>query len=100
MDGYALERIGPQVSAEARAAAEKAIDDAVYGTMMVIDGVSGRIANDTHAVELSVAVKLLNRETDGIIAEMDLMQGDGMCMGYHRWIDGDFGEDVVATSRT
>ena len=97
--GYALERIGPKVSAEARAAAEKAIDDAVYGLMMVIDGVSGRIANDRHAVELSVAVKLLNREADSVIAEMDLMQGDGMCMGYHRWIDGDFGEDVVATSR-
>ena len=97
---YALERIGPHISAEARAAAEKAIDDAVYGLMMVIDGVSGRIANDTHAVELSVAVKLLNRETDGVIAEMDLMQGDGMCMGYHRWVVGDFGEDVVAKSRT
>lgn len=96
---YALQRIGPKVSAEARAAAEKAIDDAVYGLMMVIDGVSGRIANDTHAVELSVAVKLLNREADSVIAEMDLMQGEGMCMGYHRWIDGDFGEDVVATSR-
>lgn len=97
---YALKRIGPQVSAEARTAAEKAIDDAVYGLMMVIDGVTGGIANDTHAVGLSVAVKLLNRETDGIIAEMDLMQGDGMCMGYHRWVDGDFGEDVVAKSRS
>ena len=97
---YALERIGPKVSVEARAAAEKAIDDAVYGLMMVIDGVSGRIANDTYAVELSVAVKLLNRETDDVIAEMDLTQGDGMCMGYHRWVDGDFGEDAVATSRT
>lgn len=97
---YALERIGPKVSAETRAAAEKAIDDAVYGLMMVIDGVSGRIANDKHAVELSVAVKLLNREADSVIAEMDLMQGDGMCMGYHRWVHCDFGEDVVATSRT
>ena len=96
---YALERIGPQLSADARAAAEKAIDDAVYGLMMVIDGVSGRIANDTHAVELSVAVKLSNRKSDDVIAEMNLMQGDGMCMGYHRWVDGDFGEHVVAISR-
>ena len=68
--------------------------------MMVIDGVSGAITNDTHTVELSVAVKLLDRETEGVIGEMDLGDGDGMCMGYHDWIDGNFGEDVVATSRT
>jgi len=97
---YALERIGAQVSAEARAEAEKAVNDAVYGLMMVIDGVTGRIANDTYAVELSVAVKLLNREAESVISEMDLKQGDGMCMGYHRWVDGDFGEDVVATPKT
>ena len=66
---------------------------------MVIDGVSGAITNDTHAVELSVAVKLLDRETEGVIAEMGLSNGDGMCMGYHDWIDGKFGEDVVAISR-
>jgi len=99
MRSYALERIHPDVSAEARAAAVKAIDDAVYGLMMVIDGVSGAITNDTHTVELSVAVKLLDRETEGVIAEIDLSDGDGMCMGYHDWIDGNFGEDVVATSR-
>lgn len=66
---------------------------------MVIDGVSGAITNDTHTVELSVAVKLLDRETGGVIAETDLSDGDGMCMGYHNWIAGNFGEDVVATSR-
>ena len=77
----------------------KAIDDAVYGLMMVIDGVSGAINNDTHTVELSVAVKLLDRETEDVIGGIDLGDGDGMCMGYHEWIDGNFGEDVVATSR-
>ncbi len=93
---YALERIQPEAAADVRAAAVKAIDDAVYGLMRVIDGVSGAIANDTHAVELSVTVKLRDRKAQGVIAQKDLGDGDGMCMGYHDWIDGRFGEDVVA----
>ena len=37
MRGYAIERIDSQLLPEARAAAQKGIDDAVYGLMMIID---------------------------------------------------------------
>ncbi|MCL2309087.1 MAG: hypothetical protein FWC42_02265 [Proteobacteria bacterium] len=94
--GYALEQMDPELSAEARAAAEKAIDDAVYGLMMVIDGVSGALGNDEHTVELSVLVQLVNRESGEIAEEIDLREGDGMCLGYHGWLEGDYGEDPVA----
>jgi len=47
---YAIERIDPQLSADARAAAEKGIDDAVYGLMMIIDGVTGGISNANRSV--------------------------------------------------
>jgi len=96
---YAVERIDPSISAEARSAAQKGIDDALYGLMMVIDGVSGAIQNDAHSVELSIAVRLLNHEPEGIVAELDLRDGDGMCMGYHGWLEGDYGENIVAVPK-
>jgi hypothetical protein len=40
---YATEKIDPALTGEMRAAVEKGIDDAVYGLMMVIDGVTGEI---------------------------------------------------------
>lgn len=96
MRGYALERIDPNLSSEAQAAAQKAINDAVYGLMMVIDGVSGTLRNEQQAVELSVVVSLLNRNSGEVAAEIDLRDGDGMCMGYHGWLEGDYGEEPVA----
>jgi hypothetical protein len=97
---YAAERIDPSLSIEARTAAQKGIDDALYGLMMVIDGVSGAIQSDNQRVELSLNARLINREPEEIVSEIELRRGEGMCMGYHNWLDGDYGEDVVATPRS
>ena len=97
---YAMSRIDPRLSTEARSAAERSINDAVYGLMMVIDGVSGVLRNDTQSVELSVIARLLDSKDRKVQAEIDLQEGDGMCMGYHGWLEGDFGEDPVASSRS
>ncbi|TWU10284.1 hypothetical protein Pla52o_55070 [Novipirellula galeiformis] len=80
---YAIEQLDANMSEFARSAALKAIDHAVYGMMMVIDGVSGALKNEKHRVSLAVAVQLTDLETDETIAEFDLADGDGMCMGYH-----------------
>jgi hypothetical protein len=99
---YAVERIEPGLSDEARAAAKKAIDDAVYSLMMVIDGVSGSISNANHEVFIDFVVRLAKREDsidDVLLSEVDLRQGDGMCMGYHGWLEDDFGTHPVAVSR-
>ena len=93
---YALENVDPDLSAEARAAVEKGIDDALYGLMMVIDGVSGRLGNPARHVELSVQARLVERDPSGVVAALDLREGDGMCMGYHGWLEGDFGDNPVA----
>jgi hypothetical protein len=82
--GYALEKVDPKLSAESRAAAEQAINDALYGLMMVIDGVTGQLRNNKLAVDISIAVRLLNRESNKVTAEIDLREGDGMCMGVSR----------------
>lgn len=32
-------------------------------------------------------------------SELDLRQGDGMCIGYHGWREGDFGKHPIAVPR-
>lgn len=93
---YALENINSELSEEARSAAEKGINDALYGLMMVIDGVSGTLANESQRVEISVQARLVNHEPPNVVAVLDLKEGDGMCMGYHGWLEGDFGDNPVA----
>jgi hypothetical protein len=99
--GYALERLDPALDDHARAAAQKAIDDALYGLMMVIDGVSGWLCNDDYKVDLRMVVRLLPRSsTERPVEQLDLFHGDGVCMGYHFWREGDFGESPIAIPRT
>jgi hypothetical protein len=100
---YAFEKIDPTLSADARAAAEKGIDDALYGLMMVIDGVTGSIRSGRHLVCIEFFARLVERINDrdgGVLSEVDLKNGDGMCMGYHGWRDGDFGENAVVVPRS
>ena len=96
---YARERIDPALTGEAKAAVEKGIDDAVGGLMQVIDGVTGGLSNEKHTVYIDFIVRLAARgksHKDGVLAEVDLRNGDGMCMGCHGWLEGDFGKNPVA----
>lgn len=94
--GYARARLPESLTEGERAAALTAIDDALYGLMMVVDGVTGSLRNERHSVEIGVQLRL--RDADEIVATLDLPEeGDGMCMGYHGWLTGDFGDDPVVT---
>ena len=97
---YALEKMASGLSEEARAAAEKGINDALYGLMMVIDGVSGALANQVQHVELNVQARLVDSQRSNVVAAIDLKDGDGICMGYHGWLEGDFGAHPVAVPKT
>lgn len=95
---YAMEKIAPSLPVDVRAAVQKGIDDAVYGLMMVIDGVSGGLSNASNRVGIDFVVHLQNRGGDKAIeSKVDLREGDGMCMGYHGWLEGDFGLNSVVT---
>lgn len=99
---YAIERIDPALPRETRAAVEKGIDDAVGGLMQVIDGVTGSISNASVTVYIDFTVRLAARHSasdDAVLSEVDLRNGDGMCMGYHGWLEGDFGKHPVARPR-
>jgi hypothetical protein len=98
--GYALAQLAPDLDDQSRAIASRAIDDTIYGLMMVIDGVPAPLRNADYEVRLRTLVRLSRRGEPGeIIKEMDLFDGDGMCMGYHNWVEGDFGQDPVALGR-
>ncbi|HEY1303275.1 MAG TPA: hypothetical protein VGF24_06980 [Vicinamibacterales bacterium] len=86
-------------SAGTRAAVELAVDAMTYALMMQIDGVSGGLRGGGVEIELSFGVQLTRGGAP--VAQLDLRQGDGMCMGFHSWVEGDFGENaVVAPSAT
>ena len=96
---YAVERIDPALPDNVRAAVQKGIDDAVYGLMMVIEGVTGGLSNADRTVYIDFIARLAARGDSGagsVLSEIDLRQGDGMCMGYHGWVEGDFGKHQVA----
>ena len=99
---HAIERIDPKLNAKARAAVIKGIDDALYGLMMVADGVSGCLANDSDEVSLSLIVRHSRKSARGEfkpVAELELAYGDGMCMAVHGWRAGDFGANPPALIR-
>jgi len=89
---YALQQVDPLLQGDAMAAATKAINDAVYGLMMVLDGVTGTLTNESRRVNLRVFAELVDAESDDVVESIDMMDGDGMCMGYHCWIENDFGD--------
>ena len=88
-----LADIDPDLPAAERRHAERAVDAAMYALMMLIDGVSGGIHDGERAVVLRFLVDVM--EGERVTYSLDLGQGDGMCMGFHAWRDGDFGEHPV-----
>jgi hypothetical protein len=63
--------------------------------MMVIDGVTGGLGNSEYQVHMQTRVCLAHKGSGEIIQSLDLAKGDGMCLGYHGWLQGDFGKDPV-----
>jgi len=93
---YAASRLSPDLSEESREAALGAIDEALYG-LMVLDGVSGALRNQQYSVSLQVVSRLMEHGPDrSTVEQLDLAEGDGMCMGFHGWKEGDFGKVPVA----
>jgi hypothetical protein len=93
-----LATLEPDATSPTRAAVELAVDATMYALMMQIDGVSGGLKGSGHELSLSLCVEL--RKGDSIVDKLDLHHGDGMCMGFHYWLEGDFGTDpVVAAGR-
>ena len=90
---YAFSRIPEGISEQERKTAEKAAMDAIYGVMMLFDGVVGGISDEAFDWEYLLKVRITSRDTQKVIEEIELApDGDGLCMGYAGWKEGDFGD--------
>lgn len=101
MRRYASERIDPNVSPEIREQIQKGIDDAVYGLMMIMDGVTGILSNETEEVSIQFTARHVQRDEEGngkLLSEADLNRTDGTCGSFHGWKEGDFGDAPVFQS--
>jgi hypothetical protein len=97
--GYARARLAPGVDEATRAVAFEAIDHAMYGLMMVIDGIPGPFRNAEHDLSLSMTVTLRSVATDDVVESLELFDGDGVTLAFHGWKEGDFGEAPVTSGR-
>lgn len=93
MRQYAIDKISPDVNEQTRQHIIQGIDNALYGLMMIMDGVSGTLQNDTY--EISIESNLVLTRDRQIIQTINTLDGDGMCMGFHGWKEDDFGTDPV-----
>jgi hypothetical protein len=87
---YAIDRIPGNTDDNIKELIVKGIDDAVYGLMMIMDGVTGQLENDQYAVSIESIIKL--KSQGDTIQEINTLDGDGMCMGFHGWKENDFGD--------
>ena len=96
MRNYAIKQIPADTHEKTKEQIVNGIDDAIYGLMMIMDGVVGTLQNDEYKV--TIENKIILEKNGEILQSINTLNGDGMCMGFHGWKDGDFGEDDVVTN--
>ena len=88
---YAVRQLDADLSPDARAVALKAINDTLYGICMISDGVTGAISTPEGLTHVSIQVSHQPAEVSSTMPfRLDLFNGEGACMGYHAWIEGNF----------
>jgi len=93
MKDYAVNNISDDTDEKTKEKIINGIEDAIYGLMMMMDGVVGILQNDEYTIRIENNILL--EKSGQIIKSINTLDGDGMCMGFHDWKEGDFGEDNV-----
>lgn len=96
MREYAIKRIPVDADEKTKEQILNGIDDAIYGLMMIMDGVVGTLKNEEYKV--TIENNIILEKNGEILQSINTLDGDGMCMGFHGWKDGDFGEDDIFIS--
>lgn len=96
MRRYAVQRIPKDTDDATREKIITGIDDAIYAYTMLLDGVFSPFSNKQY--EVSIDTRILLTKADGeIVHALHTFDTEGMCMAYHGWKEGDFGEDPIYT---
>lgn len=94
MRNYAIDKIPEEVDEQTKEKIITGIDDSIYGLMMMMDGVTGSLSNQQYTVTIKHVIQLnQNGET---VQKINTLDGDGMCMGFHGWLEDDYGEGEIA----
>ncbi len=95
MRAYAIQRIPSDIDDTTKEKIIQGIDDTLYGLMMIMDGVSGSLHNEEYSLRIDTNIILAKPNERKNITQLNTVDGDGMCMGFHGWKEGDFGEDAI-----
>lgn len=91
----ALKTIPESASDETKRIAAKAIDTALYATMMIFEGVVCAPIDKQHRMEFALLARVYNRENPPTLVEtIEIAPGgqESVCMGFHHWTEGNFRE--------
>ncbi|AZZ93215.1 hypothetical protein EUZ85_21820 [Hahella sp. KA22] len=74
-----------------RELAERAVDSTLYAVMQLLDGIFLNDIDEKHRAEYALIQRIRNDE--GVLLEESELapDGEGLCMGFHGWREGDFG---------
>lgn len=89
----ALQNIPKTATAEAREIAAKAVIDALYHVMMILEGVAGVQIGGDRSLEFALVARVRESEQPyRIVEEFELAPNgeEPACMGFHFWKDADF----------
>jgi hypothetical protein len=75
-----------------RPSVESLLDDQLYAVLQMLDGVTMPLGNDQIRAEFVLKARLRDRSDLSAVEEVELgPNGEGFCMGFQGWRDGDFG---------
>lgn len=91
----AISKIPPEADNTLRDAHLAAIDNTIYGMMMQMDGIFGSLENENYRLICKPILSFIKMAK--WLKDSNTLEGDGMCMGFHGWIENDFGSYEIVT---
>lgn len=88
----ALQTVPITASAETKALAAKAVDAALYNTLMILEGVVGAGAGAGHVLEFALIARVREKGSPKPSETFEVAPNgeESVCMGFHLWTAGDF----------
>lgn len=86
----ALDRVG-SLPESVQPAVERIVDSTLYAVLQILDGVIDPIRSERLDLEFALVAWMRGPE-NGQVSEVELAPaGEGLCIGFHSWVEGDFG---------